>query len=151
MSIESRYNAGLRSYREKNPNLVTPDVKYLLRAIAAMIEHRPPKKKSAEPKLKVAPQFVYQTLVDKCSARMVLDTYNRTAFGRLGRTMQGISPAVTPEDVTHLANWVNAGNLSDFPVKPTFDHLVKHFVTWLARSREWVAIPKSVKPESLMR
>lgn len=135
MSIKNRLDKGIKYYL-KIASEVPDDQLALLSAIAAMIEHKETKAKK-EPKLKVSPQYVHSTLRSSCPNRLAFDTYASSDFARLGKTMEGLSPPVVPEDVTAIADWIHSGGLSFFTGKVAFTSFVRNFPSWLAKARDF--------------
>lgn len=92
--------------------------------------------KKETPSLPFTPQELHQELLHSCNRVVNLTTYSNGSFGRLGRTLHGIN-GLCREDMTRLAGWMNDGGLDWWDEKPTWDHVVKHIVTWVAKAREW--------------
>jgi hypothetical protein len=59
-------------------------------------------------------------------------------YAKLGATLRGITD-LQSSDLDTVVEWIEAGGLSFWTVKPRFDHVAKHFGNWLATAREWKA------------
>ena len=102
---------------------------------AALPPERAPAK-AAEPPKGFHGGELHQYLLDQgCSDHIALGTYTTTSFIVLNNRLREIS-GLTKDDMYNLATWINSGGLSDWPVKPTWEHLVKHIVSWITKSRE---------------
>jgi hypothetical protein len=130
------YKAGRGAFK----GTPTPGQDNLLRAMAAMIaeatEMRPPAKKAKPkdaPKLPFGPGELYE----ECKARVphiiACEPYNKRWFSALGKRLQD-TVGLQRDDMNAFVSWVEGGGL-DFGDSWTFDHVVKHWSTWMAKAR----------------
>ena len=117
------------------------DDKRLLQAICIIVAEatkKPAKarKKSAEAGLPFGPQEVHKRLLASCSDHVNVATYDKASFGRLGKTLGRVS-ALCLADLDHLEGWINDGGVEFWQEKPTWTHVIKHIVDWIAQAREW--------------
>ena len=100
-----------------------------------------PKRVKKTPTSGISAQFVHQYLRTNCPD-LTLDSYTGADFGRLGKTIASIKPAVSKQDIEHLADWINGGALSFWSITITWQAVVKHFANWIAQSRAVEAEPQ---------
>jgi len=123
----------------------SPAYHRLVRAFAAMIhmtvdKQRPKQKKERVEldKLPYGPGDVFKKFEEYCSEIIQLYPYEKGSFGRLGRvltTIQGLEEA----DLDRVTQWVQSGGLATWPTQVTWNHVVKHYSTWVGYARAWEA------------
>ena len=110
----------------------------LVAAIAAMlnvaIASPRDKRKPDKPELPYGPGDVFKALEDHCSDIVQLRPYNTNTFGQLGRQMGQIA-GLEKADLERVTSWIQSGGLNSWPTKCTWNHVVKHYSTWVAYAR----------------
>ena len=114
----------------------------MLGAIAVMLDAavKQPKvtrKKKDAVVLPFTLEVFYETLKDECSGHLNIDTYTGSSFGRLGKTLKAISPPIEEKDLDLLVSWIQSGGVDFWNEPPTWNHLIRNIVTWIAKAREY--------------
>jgi hypothetical protein len=129
----------------------------LIEAIAAMIDFatapkaaRPkiPRDKDTIAKLPFGPGAVFERLEQTCSDVIQMRPYDSLSFGRLGKSMCGIQ-GLELDDLERVASWIQSGGLATWPSKVVWNHVVRHFSTWVAYARAWEEAGGQNTPASL--
>jgi hypothetical protein len=129
----------------------------MIEAIAAMIDFatakpaaRPkvPRDAGTIAKLPFGPGDVFKRLEETCADIIQLRPYEAQSFGRLGRALCGVQGLET-DDLERVASWIQSGGLATWPNKVVWNHVCRHFPTWIAYARSWEANGGSANPAAL--
>lgn len=129
--------------------------KRLVAALAAMLDEAlpPTRKKQKSPLdetvLPFTPKQVYDELEKHCADIIELKPYQQSSFGVLGRSLkrcQGLDAG----DLSTVVGWIQSGGLSSWPTTPTWAHVTKHFVNWVAQARRDGGRAKVIGPGPLV-
>jgi hypothetical protein len=125
------------------PGVRPIDAADIIRATAVMLDAaltKPKKvKKAEEDKLPFTMSVFYELLKAECSDHLNIDTTTNASFGRLGKTLKTISPAIEIQDLDKLVVWIQQGNLDWWSEPPTWNQLIRNIVNWIAKAREYDA------------
>lgn len=138
--LERIEEIGLRAYDSGG---ATPN-KSLVKAFAAMLDEavatrtKGPKRKFEPEKLPYGPGAVFDSLERTCPEAIQLRPYETKTFGRLARNMCGIQ-GLELADLERTTQWIANGGLKFWTVAVTWNHLVKHYGSWVAQARQWEA------------
>ena len=126
------YQAGLKAYDKP-----TPAQDRMLKAFSLMLAEatkpRAAAKKKAQPTLPFGPGELYDAMLERVSHKVGLEPYNKMWFGRMGKQLQNTVPLVKADMETFIG-WIEAGGLDFFP-ECTFEHVIKHWATWIVKAR----------------
>jgi hypothetical protein len=126
------YRAGEEAYQASK---ASGDLR-LLQAMAAMIAEatkKPARKKQDAPKLPFSTKEFYELVLRRVSHIVACEPYNKRWFGALGKKMQDTN-GLEREDMERMVQWIEGGGLA-FGSDWTFDHVIKHWSTWLVKAR----------------
>lgn len=121
--------------------------------LAAMLDDIYPKPKQGSntrldlSSLPFGPGELYAELEKHCDDKLQLRPYDKSSFGRLGRVMKNIQ-GLEREDLDRVIGWIQSGGLASWSMRPTWNHVCKHFGNWVGYARAWDNGPKS--PDSGM-
>jgi hypothetical protein len=80
------------------------------------------------------PKQLFDALEADCAHIVQLRPYAPGSFGRLGK-MLGQTSGLEHDDLQRLVGWISSGGLSTWPTKPTWSHVCKHVLNWIAQAR----------------
>lgn len=105
----------------------------LIKAIASMLEFEP-----VEGNINITPEQVREILL-KCP-QLSINSYSTKTDNKLAATMSRIVPPIERTDIIKLKAWIQSGALQwweDNGIFITWNSVVKHFDSWIAKSRSW--------------
>lgn len=142
MTKEQLFQIGLRA---AGPELDDADTA-LLRGIAAMLNVPNPRSKAVksedtyqpDPAVPFTANDVHRLLLVKAGDVVICQPAGAANFAAINAHIKA-TPDLVRSDLDALVDWLVAGGLSFWSVKPRFDHVAKHFLSWIGNAREWKA------------